>query len=641
MNEPLQDLTFHVRRYIDDVLSVPRLDIIDYPGGALAIDPKTKQPVEDSKGHRQMMLPLTRKTLAGMFGDEVVDRLTEHSHWALLVAILYHEMGHLISPEEFGGLPKEMFYQNVVHDCNETTVIPREWIGSGEYFTELYSLARALAKDGDILTQIDPSWAPDPAKPDELPKLQHFTPEDLPAGSAERAEAYREMLDNTYRIYRGILEFKWEGEFVDKFPDNHALHDVFEDTKQVISEARSYYDENPAVFRDKRNDMAKRFYDRVEDWWVNEMKQPKDTFDPEPPEQPGGGGQGSGQGGFSLGVGGGGGAMGMFDVDGGGAGLDQAMKDALEQHADNSDMNSTASTLDGLEQEKNMEEDKEQRKHDAQQDQAMEDDDRGEAFSDASSKGHGTAYSTPPKIGSHNINVDNNVVSSLARTLKILIQERKMAGRRSSKVGEKFHSSNFYQIKTDIKRAQIRTAVEEIKMGDSSTSIAMFFDRSGSMDGTDIQISKQVMASMYLATRTIKEITLDLFGFCTESDMVTPSKSKKGTLAQIDRVLSSSGGTDFPKAYKTGLDLLKRSKSKRKYLILLTDGDTERGSYSIKELYRWAKRQKIHVLIFGISGAPRNARDGLAYSDSYRFLDTSSRVPKAFSEMIKDVMRKR
>jgi len=622
----ITDMTYYVYNYLNKVLGFGDITVNDYPGASVKIDPKTKEPYRDKKGMMHMQLPVTRKTLAKMWSEDIAMKMSDEAYWTILGALIYHELGHIVSPETFGNGTETqlfMFYENIIYDCNETTVCPRHWMGSGSYFTELYKLAKALTTNQNEVVV------------DEEGNL--FDETTLVAGSFEEAAYYREMLHNTYRIYRGVLEFKWEDEMVTTFPAGHPLEKVFEDTVPTITYARRYWVEDPDEFREERIDISQALYDRILEWWVEEMGQDEDTFDP--PDPPPAKGSGSGMPG---GMGGGG--LGMFDFDE----MSDADKEALKEAMDALGDEDGAGELEEMKEDKAAEEDTAARGEFAKKDQEME----GSEYKKtpkAGAKGSGGGYVAPPKHVSKQTveNISMAGVMNLRRYVKVLISERKLAGRSASRTGDTLYPPNFYQIKTDIKRAQIKTDVMEIRNGDASADFVLLFDRSGSMSTTNAwgessDVARNVMAQMYLATKDIKEINLTMGGYGCASegagfiDLVPKKQSKEVTLAEIHRVLTPAGGNDLPAAMKYGVDMLLHSRAKKKYVVLLMDGD-EWGSVNLQDVYQWAKRKGIHVLVFGIDKAPKHKK--VDYADGYTFVSDPSNLSKYFQSMLKDILR--
>jgi Mg-chelatase subunit ChlD len=625
----ITDMTYYAHNFINKVLGYGDIKLTDTPGASVKIDPKTKEPFRDKRGQMHMQLPLTRKTLAQMWGEDIATKMSDEAYWTIVGALIFHEMGHIVSPETFGNGTETalfMFYENIIYDCNETTVCPRHWMGSGAYFTELYKLAKALTRNQNEIVI------------DEEGTL--FDESTLVAGSIEAAQYYREMLHNTYRIYRGVLEFKWEDEMVTTFPAGHPLEKVFEDTVPTITYARRYWVEDPDEFREERIEIAQALYDRIKEWWIDEMDQEEDTFDPpDPPPTEGApmpGVPGSG----------GSGGLGMFDM----SDLTEEQKEALEKAIDEAGLGDGAGDLEEMKEDKAAEEETASRGEFSQKDEEME---AGEEYTDpgaAGMKGSGGGYVAPPrKISKKTVeNISTAGVMNLRRYVKVLIQERKLAGRSASRTGETLYPPNFYQIKTDIKRAKIKTDVVEIRSGDASADFVLLFDRSGSMNttnswGLSADVARNVMAQMYLATKDIKEINMIMGGYGCASegdgfiDLVPRRQSKEVTLSEIYRVLTPAGGNDLPAAMKVGVEMLSHSKAKKRYVVLLMDGD-EWGSVNLQDVYQWAKRKGIHVLVFGIDQAPKHKK--VDYADGYTFVADPSNLPKYFQSMLKDILRK-
>jgi hypothetical protein len=643
----VKDMSFYARRFMDSVLAIPNMEMVDYPGGALRIDPDTNKPwVNPKTGKRQMMLPLTRKSLARMFGPEIEERISDDSFWSLLGALIFHELGHDISPETFGSGTKMLsFYENIINDCNETTVIPRRWPGSVSYFSELYALVKAIAQG------IEKRYKPDPKDPKKAVRID--PDKEFKSGSIEEARYYHDMLDDTFRQYRGLLTFKWEGEWVTEYPEDHVLHNVFHDLKPIIYEARSYWEPDEEVFAETRLQMAKDMYERIKKWWVEEMGQDEDTFErPEPPPSGGGGALGG------LGMGGGG------SVGGGtGSGPDledmtdeeiAEMQEALDEMDLESGVGDAADDFDKMKDDKAAED----RAKEEKEDKELEDKFGKKSLSMGDKRGipahlkpliGGGGYAVPPThSGRHTIKVSESAVMQLRRYLKILIHERKLGSRKAVKRGTSLYPPNFYQIKTDIKRAEVMTDNLAMDVGDARTDIVMLFDRSGSMCstqewGTSADVARNVMAHLYMGTWGIKEINLVLGGFGDGDendngllDMVHPGMSREDTLKMIYDVLTPNAGNNLPAAIKVGLDMLELSKAPRKYLMLLHDGD-EWGTYNLDEQYRRAKRMGVKIFIFGIDGAPR--AKSVTYADAYTFVDNPIHLPKYFQRMIKDAVK--
>ena len=601
--------------YMEKVLSVAKVKIYDYAGGAVIVDTRTNKPAIDPQGFMTMQLPLTRTTLAGIFGKEVSDKLTDETWWTMLIALLYHELGHIISAESFGrGGKLYDFYDNIVNDCNETTVVPDAWLGSQMYFTEFYALNKALAQDMKI--ELDPATA---------------TPED-----------YKEMMSDVLRKYRALLEFKVGGEWIDEFPAGHPLAKVFDDVKDVIIDARGYMSHDAEAFRKRRIGMTDQLYKVMKDWWTNEMGQPEETFDPKPKdedkkdgkEQPGDG---------PPKLQGGGGALDGFDLP---KDVTDAMKDALQDINDNSEITGTSDELAKVVRKR---ETADRKKADEEKDtinKEMSGNDKSKKFDlgDQEGNGHGEGYIPPPAHrASHNIRIESEVISSMRRGMKQMLQQRKMAGRHVSKHGDKLHPPNFYQIKTNIKKAKIRTDITSMSSEIGKTEMVLMFDASGSMGGVKTEIASHTMAHMMMSSEGIREITLRLFGFSgswgaqTNVDMATYYRGKDDMLAEIKRILQPRGGTDFPNAFKVGVDVLVKSKAKRKYLVILTDGDMGRDMTYLKRVYKYAQQNGIKTLGFGIPSAPRTLPS--PFLDSYQYLPSVKQVGSVFTALIKKVVR--
>jgi len=582
------NMYYAVRHYLERVLGVLNVNLCDGPFMGVELEPKSRL-LKLVKGKYQITLPLTEDSVIALWGVRTSGELQDELWWTILVASLFHELGHIISGEPIELSKFRRLMSNLVNDANENNVIPAEWFGATRYLQISNEFATAL--HGDL--------------------------KDLPDGTVK--ERYQ-LLVRMAAIYRPMLGIVFGGGVIRELPDDHPLHDTFEDIKKVMHDCRRLFSPNRHTFFQQRSTLTNDLAAIFRKWYEEEKKNLVQGQSIPTLEE------------MSRGVGpgeplqrwaGGDGKLSPEELKSiVGQAADKLAKSKIKEEFESSQ---ASARYDQLREERQSEEElcravtKLDKRLNIEQYIPEDENDGGHGYTSIPPASNHTGIALPNKSAAFKLRLYFNRLM-FARAYK---------GRYIDVEGRKLHAPNFYQVKTmPLEKARIMQNITGVKTAISRTHAVFMFDRSGSMAGSRSAICKKIMATFHKAIATIPELRLDMFGFGCE---VYPIRNgKRDIYAEIDRALSADGGTNLPLAYRVGLKMLEHNQAERKLLVILTDGDTS-GSYNIRDLKQMAERQKVQVICIVIGGGGMYER---AAFDNLVSVDNITKLPQEFSRVV-------
>lgn len=100
---------------------------------------------------------------------------------------------------------------------------------------------------------------------------------------------------------------------------------------------------------------------------------------------------------------------------------------------------------------------------------------------------------------------------------------------------------------------------------------------------------------------------IGLAEFDSEIRLIAPIGSDLGSLTKASHSLKATGhATEFYKNILSAIDLLKKSKSDRKGLIILSDGKDEDRAYKLEDVLKMAKESDVSILSLGYLESPQD-----------------------------------
>jgi len=195
-------LSHVAKHYINNVLGYGVVELHDSPDAGVLLQDGELLKID---GRYQMHLPLSAESFVQTFGEEA-DELDMKQKISLLIGLIYHEMGHLISGEP-----------------------------------------NTKSKGYHIIYNIDLEKIPEEDGLDLLRKL---------------------IIAMT--LYRSCLCFVYKGGEVHEFPRIHPLYDVWNDVRNLIRRSRREYSLNEDEHHAIRQSIIDDMIERLEKWWKDE-----------------------------------------------------------------------------------------------------------------------------------------------------------------------------------------------------------------------------------------------------------------------------------------------------------------------------------------------------------------------------------
>ena len=175
------------------------------------------------------------------------------------------------------------------------------------------------------------------------------------------------------------------------------------------------------------------------------------------------------------------------------------------------------------------------------------------------------------------------------------------------------------------------------------THVVFCLDVSGSMSGSGINELKEAMSYILdyetasldnLQFSDNDKITIITFNSGTEDVYDTKFGSDTKSVIKIINGLRTGGGTNIYDPSIKALEILsKESQDYTKTVILMTDGDSNSGSY--KDLSNFYKRANLNIPIYSITFGDSNEKQlrGIADLTNGKVFDGKSGLKKAFKEV--------
>jgi uncharacterized membrane protein/uncharacterized protein YegL len=166
-----------------------------------------------------------------------------------------------------------------------------------------------------------------------------------------------------------------------------------------------------------------------------------------------------------------------------------------------------------------------------------------------------------------------------------------------------------------------------------STALALVLDKSGSMQGTKIEICKS--AAVATAEMLSEKDFLGVVAFDANAHWILPM-TRVGLKAEVEAgisTLQAGGGTNALPAMSQAFDALRETKARVKHMIVLTDGHTQGGGY--EALAGDVRAAGISVSTVGIGDEADNAlleRIAAAGGGKHYATNDLATVPRIFTQ---------
>lgn len=166
-----------------------------------------------------------------------------------------------------------------------------------------------------------------------------------------------------------------------------------------------------------------------------------------------------------------------------------------------------------------------------------------------------------------------------------------------------------------------------------SVSMVIIIDKSGSMDGSKMDMAKEAARKAVDAMKPNDSMGVLAFDDTRAWVARLTSTDEKNEIVNAIGTINSGGGTSILPALRDGIDELKTSNSKLKHIILLTDGQAESTGYD--SLIKTAIDNEITISTIAVgSGSDVRLLDYIAREGMGRFYNVinPSNIPSIFTK---------
>ena len=201
--------------------------------------------------------------------------------------------------------------------------------------------------------------------------------------------------------------------------------------------------------------------------------------------------------------------------------------------------------------------------------------------------------------------VDQALAASVWRAIEPVLFQRTLARRGGSVIGSRFNPARFYEIMTRPEEPRIKKdIVNFVGRRIDEGVVALCFDRSGSMAGDKERVCRQVAATLFYGLALIPRLRIAILSFNEFVFLIKSAipESIQKVLGRINYGLKADGGTNFPCAFEQAVRLTRETRSHRKLIVMLTDGDLGDEAMIAKTLTD-AKQAGIDVVCLGVEGS--------------------------------------
>lgn len=190
--------------------------------------------------------------------------------------------------------------------------------------------------------------------------------------------------------------------------------------------------------------------------------------------------------------------------------------------------------------------------------------------------------------------------------------------------------------------ARPQLPISESETSTKGVDVMLLQDVSPSMAAEDLQptnrlVAAKQMVSRFIAKRTTDRLGLVVFGAdaYTQCPLTTDYGVLQGLLDQVELGMAGDG-TAIGMAIATGLNRLKQSPSESKVMILVTDGDNNRGEIDPMSAAVLAKDSGVKVYTIGV-GKEGGAR--IPFYDPVYGKQYSTQVTKLDETLLKSIAK--
>jgi Ca-activated chloride channel homolog len=176
---------------------------------------------------------------------------------------------------------------------------------------------------------------------------------------------------------------------------------------------------------------------------------------------------------------------------------------------------------------------------------------------------------------------------------------------------------------------------------EATLALALAIDRSGSMAGPKMDLTKQAARATVEMLPPADQIAVTVFD--SHAQVIVPlqrASNRLRILSDLGRI-QASGGTDILAGLREAFDQLASARARKKHIILLSDGQSARDG--IAELVDAANAQKITISTIGVGeGADQNLLQTIAARGGGRYYPTHNPadIPRIFSRETSQVSRR-